>query len=50
MEEAFPSGDYKMWTTCQILLPHLKEVIQLTVEFDKDDRLNKGSKGQSHVR
>lgn len=40
MEEAFPSGNYETWTTCQMLLPHVKEVMQLKLGSDKDDLLN----------
>jgi hypothetical protein len=40
MEKAFPSGEYKTWTTYQILLPHLKEVMQFTLEFVKNNQLN----------
>ncbi|KAL9616022.1 MAG: hypothetical protein Q9160_009060 [Pyrenula sp. 1 TL-2023] len=36
---AFPSGDYKTWANCKVLLPHLKEVISHTKE-DKEDWLN----------
>lgn len=27
MSEAFPSGDYKSWTICQVLFPHVKAVL-----------------------
>ncbi|KAH8698463.1 hypothetical protein BGW36DRAFT_448418 [Talaromyces proteolyticus] len=40
MEAVFPSGDYKTWTTCQMLLPHLKEVMQFLVESEEEDLLN----------
>jgi hypothetical protein len=39
MAKAFPSGKYETWTTCQLLLPHSKEVMS-HVPKDKDDVLN----------
>jgi tetratricopeptide (TPR) repeat protein len=40
MGQAFPTGDYGTWKTCQILLPHLKEMIQLIMISDNDDPPN----------
>ena len=38
MARAFPSGDYKTWTDCQVLLPHSKEVMSF-VSSDEDEVL-----------
>jgi tetratricopeptide (TPR) repeat protein len=43
IKEAFPSGDYGTWESCQMLLPHLKEVMRFTEELDDDDHLNRSS-------
>ncbi|KAH8698443.1 putative kinesin [Talaromyces proteolyticus] len=44
MKEEFPSGDYKTWESCRMLLPHLKEVMCLTEELDDDEnQLNRSS-------
>ncbi|KAF2195868.1 hypothetical protein K469DRAFT_20131 [Zopfia rhizophila CBS 207.26] len=37
---AFPSGDYKTWADCQVLIPHAREAISY-VTGDEDDMLNK---------
>jgi Tfp pilus assembly protein PilF len=36
---AFPSGDYKTWADCQVLLPHAREAIS-HVTGDEEDVLN----------
>jgi hypothetical protein len=36
---AFPSGDYKIWADCQVLLPHAREAISHVTE-DEEDVLN----------
>ena len=36
---AFPSGDYKTWADCQVLLPHAREAISHVTE-DEEDVLN----------
>ena len=33
---AFPSGDYKTWTDCQVLLPHAREAIGHRTEDEAD--------------
>jgi tetratricopeptide (TPR) repeat protein len=42
MARAFPSGEYKTWTDCQVLLPHLKEVMSY-VSSDEDEVLNRAT-------
>ncbi|KAF2625654.1 TPR-like protein [Macroventuria anomochaeta] len=39
LSAAFPSGDYKTWEECKVLLPHVKEVVGHTTE-DKEDFTN----------
>jgi tetratricopeptide (TPR) repeat protein len=39
LTKVFPSGDYKTWTDCQLLLPHSKEVLSQTVD-NQDDMSN----------
>jgi tetratricopeptide (TPR) repeat protein len=39
LSAAFPSGDYKTWADCQVLLPHAREVIS-HVTGDEEDVLN----------
>ncbi|KAF2676940.1 hypothetical protein K458DRAFT_320815, partial [Lentithecium fluviatile CBS 122367] len=36
---AFPSGDYKTWEECKVLLPHVKEIVSLNTD-DEEDLVN----------
>src|SRR2546429_451303 len=42
MARAFPSGEYKTWTDCEVLLPHSKEVMSY-VSSDEDEVLNRAT-------
>jgi tetratricopeptide (TPR) repeat protein len=42
MARAFPSGEYKTWIDCQVLLPHSKEVMSY-VSSDEDEVLNRAT-------
>ena len=42
MAKAFPSGEYKTWIDCQVLLPHSKEVMSY-VSSDEDEVLNRAT-------
>ncbi|KAI9766297.1 MAG: hypothetical protein M1839_004928 [Geoglossum umbratile] len=42
MAKAFPSGEYKTWTDCQVLLPHSKEVMTYVLN-DVDEVLNRAT-------
>ncbi|KAF2466639.1 uncharacterized protein BDR25DRAFT_327985 [Lindgomyces ingoldianus] len=39
LSAAFPSGEYKTWEECEVLLPHVKEIISHATE-DEEDLLN----------
>lgn len=43
MKEKFPSGDYETWESCQMLLPHLNQMMRFTKEIEEDDQLNLSS-------
>ena len=42
MAKAFPSGEYKTWIDCQVLLPHSKEVM-CYVSSNEDEVLNRAT-------
>jgi tetratricopeptide (TPR) repeat protein len=49
MAKAFPSGEYKTWTDCQVLLPHSKEVLSY-VSSDEDEALNQATVADNTAR
>jgi tetratricopeptide (TPR) repeat protein len=43
MEAVFPSGDYETSASCQLLLPHLREIIRFTEEVNQKGHLTVSS-------